>query len=172
MWSSGGLPGSIRNALNWNYGNTYVTDGIIDPHRAPGVDEKCLKRTAGKPIHDEAYIDLVRIALCYYIAKIDGVSDDEMSIIDGMCEDLLNNTNGGSQYRAELQMILRDKGTYFTNVKRYLNRIEPEVLESFMDDMVRIADTTNGITEMEKKAINDFREFIDERKKIQDEDLK
>ena len=95
MWSSGGLPGSIRNALNWNYGNTYVTDGIIDPHRAPGVDEKCLKRTAGKPIHDEAYIDLVRIA-----------------------------------------------------------------------------DTTNGITEMEKKAINDFREFIDERKKIQDEDLK
>ena len=69
-------------------------------------------------------------------------------------------------------MILRDKGTYFTNVKRYLNRIEPEVLDSFMDDMVRIADTTNGITETEKKAINDFQEFINERKKIADEDLK
>ena len=169
MWSSGGLPGSIRNALNWNYGGSYVTQGLYDPHKAPGVDEKCLKRTAGKPIHDEAYIDLVRIALCYYIAKIDGVSDDEMAIIDGMCEDLLNNPNGGAAYRSELKMIMADKGTYFTNVKRYLNRIEPEVLESFMDDMVRIAETTDGITETEKKAINDFRAFIDERKQAETE---
>ena len=43
------------------------------------------------PIKDPSYVQLVRIALCYYIAKADQIQPEEQAKIDAMCEDLLNN---------------------------------------------------------------------------------
>ena len=74
-------------------------------------------------IKDPSYIQLVRIALCYYIAKADQVKPDEQEKIDQRCEELLNDPEMNPDYRYELRMILADKGTSFNNVRRYLNRI-------------------------------------------------
>ncbi len=169
MWSSGGLPGSIRYAMAMGK-NRYYTADIYDPNGVP-VDEKCLRKKPFTPIKDPSYLEMVRIALCYYIAKIDGVSADEQRIIDEMCQNLLENGCGGAQFRSDLKMILADKSRCFDTVKRYINRVEPEVLEDFMQDIVAMAETTDGITDNERKAIGEFRAFIDERKGMSDEQV-
>ena len=70
-----------------------------------------------KPIKDPSYVQLVRIALCYYIAKADQIQPEEQEKIDAMCEDLLNNPEMNPDYRTELRMILADRGTSFNNVR-------------------------------------------------------
>ena len=107
-----------------------------------------------------ANIALARIALCYYIAKADQVKPDEQEKIDQMCEELLNDPEMNPDYRYELRMILADKGKSFSNVRRYLNRIDPKELSQFKADVIRIAETTNGITENEKKALSVFYEYM------------
>ncbi|MBP5491217.1 MAG: hypothetical protein J6Y08_00030 [Clostridiales bacterium] len=164
MIGSGGMPGSIRNALL--YGNFQSATSLFEKRRGYANHEEDIAKRPLVAIKDPSYLELVRIALCYHIAKVDGVSEDEMQIIDEMCRELLNNPNGGSQFRVELNMILSDRGTDFESLKRYLVRIEPDVLEAFKDDMIQIADTTDGITENERNAINMFQEFVDERKKV------
>ena len=123
------------------------------------------------PVTDPSYIELVRIALCYYIAKADGVSPDEQAIIDEMCANLLDNPDTNPDYRMELRMILADKGTSFGNVRRYLNRIAPEDLDQFKADVIRIAETTDGITDNERKALAVFQNYISSTKKPTEDEI-
>jgi len=124
------------------------------------VQEECFSREALSSIEDPSYVELARIALCYYVAKADGVSSEEQGVIDEMCRALLENPNTSQDYRVELRMILADRGTSFANVKRYLNRVPSEELESFKADMIRIAETSDGISENERKALNLFQDYI------------
>ena len=130
----------------------------------PRDDEDCVIRQALPPIQDNSYIELVRIALCYYIAKADGVSEDEQAAIDEMCTNLLEDPNTNPDYRTELRMIMADKGTNFANVRRYLNRVPNEELEKFKEDVMRIAEMTDGITDNEKQAIKIFQNYLDDKK--------
>ncbi len=133
-------------------------------------DEDCVIRPSLAPIKDPSYIELVRIALCYYIAKSDGVSEDEQAIIDEMCNKLLDDPDTNPDYRAELRMILADKGTNFANVRRYLNRVPKEELEQFRTDVMRIAEATDGISENERKAINIFQKYLSNIKNTEEDD--
>ncbi len=132
-------------------------------------DDSPIKQTL-PPVTDPSYIELVRIALCYYIAKVDGVSPDEQAIIDEMCEKLLDNPDTNPDYRTELRLILADKGTSFGNVRRYLNRIAPDDLEQFKADVIRIAEATDGITDNERKALAVFQNYIASTKKPVEDD--
>lgn len=134
-------------------------------------DDDCIIRPSLPTIKDPSYIELVRIALCYYIAKADGVSEDEQALIDGMCTELLENPDTNPDYRTELRMILADKGTNFANVRRYLNRVPNEELESFKADVMRIAETTDGITENEKQAIKIFQNYLDDKMSFAEEEM-
>lgn len=128
--------------------------------RDDSVDVDRVARPSLPPVKDPSYLELARIALCYYVAKADGVSADEQAILDEMCKKLIDDPNTNPDYRYELRMILADKGKSFSNVRRYLNRIDPKELSQFKADVIRIAETTNGITENEKKALSVFYEYI------------
>ncbi|MBR3032425.1 MAG: TerB family tellurite resistance protein [Clostridiales bacterium] len=114
-------------------------------------------------IKDPSYIQLVRIALCYYIAKADQVKPDEQEKIDQMCEELLNDPEMNPDYRYELRMILADKGTSFNNVRRYLNRIEAKELENFWKDVMAMAEMSGEITDNERKALLVYESYVKER---------
>ena len=116
-------------------------------------------------INDPAYIQLVRIALCYYIAKADQVKPEEQQLIDEMCEVLLSDPKASQDYRCELRMILADKGTNFSNLRRYLNRVEPKELEAFWTDVMRIAEANGDISEDERKALLVYESYVKERTK-------
>ncbi len=128
--------------------------------RNDSVDDDRVARPNLPPVTDPSYLELARIALCYYVAKADGVSPEEQAILDDMCTRLIDDPNTNPDYRYELRMILADKGKSFSNVRRYLNRIDPKELSQFKADVIRIAETTNGITENEKKALSVFYEYI------------
>lgn len=168
----------IHNGILHSFYHVYrqnVSDDYsewVKKQRAQGSYDDRLPKGLMTHIQNPAYVELVRIALCYYIAKLDGVSDDEQEILDGMIEGLLDDPRGGSEFRAELRMILADKGTKFENVKRYLNRIDTTTLEEFKNDAIQIAETTGGITENEQQAIDLYQKFIEERKKLEEESAK
>ncbi|MBQ4185754.1 MAG: hypothetical protein II657_05250 [Clostridiales bacterium] len=116
-----------------------------------------------KPIKDPSYVQLVKIALCYYIAKADQIQPEEQAKIDAMCEDLLNNPEMNPDYRTELRMILADRGTSFNNVRRYLNRIDPSDLEAFWKDVNEMAEISDGISDNERKALLVYESYVNER---------
>ncbi len=171
MWSY--RPSSLYNSL-LRGGYTYPTETNLyselkktrEAYRDEPVAEPKLA-----PVKDPSYIELVRIALCYYIAKADGVSPDEQAVIDEMCSNLLSNPDTNPDYKAELRMILADKGTSFSNVRRYLRRVDPEELDQFKEDLIHIAETTDGITENEMKALTVFRDYVNSQKKVDPDDL-
>ena len=138
--------------------------GNNEVKKSSGSRDDAVAKSSLPKVKDPSYIELCRIALCYFIAKADGVSQEEQAKIDAMCEQFLSNPQSSSDFRAELRMILADKGTSFSNLRRYLNRIETEEIRRFMDDVRNIAETSDGITEKEKKAILIFMDYLDERK--------
>ena len=151
----------INSLRNDQYLATMSGPGEV--RRSHSADDAVSKASLPK-MKDPSYIELCRIALCYFIAKADGVSPEEQAKIDAMCEQFLSDPNCSADFRSELRMILADKGTSFSNLRRYLNRIETEEIRRFMDDVRNIAETSDGITEKEKKAILIFMDYLDERK--------
>ena len=151
----------MQNARSYNSEWIDLASGDKSKRRD---DDDCVIRPALPTIKDPSYIELVRIALCYYIAKADGVSEDEQAVIDEMCTNLIDDPNTNPDYRTELRMILADKGTNFANVRRYLNRVPTDELEKFKEDVMRIAETTDGITDNEKQAIKIFQNYLDDKK--------
>ena len=125
--------------------------------------DNLVSRPALTPIKDPSYVQLVRIALCYYIAKADQIQPEEQAKIDAMCEDLLNNPEMNSDYRTELRMILADRGTSFNNVRRYLNRIDPSDLEAFWKDVNEMAEAADGVSDNERKALLVYESYVNER---------
>jgi len=127
-------------------------------------DDLLPRRTTLAPIKDPSYIELVRIALCYYIAKADQVSVDEQKVIDDMCEKMLADPEASANYKTEIRMVLADRGTNFSNVRRYLNRVDLPDLERFQEDMVHMAEVTDGITDNERAALSVYKSYLNERK--------
>ena len=164
MW--GFHPGSIYNSVmrgGYTYStNTNLYEELKKTRESYKDDLVCKPKLA--PITDPSYLELVRIALCYYIAKADGVSEDEQAILDQMCNDLISNPDTNPDYKTELRMILADKGTSFNNVRRYLKRVDPAELENFKEDLIRIAETTDGITDNELQALTVFRDYVNSQK--------
>ena len=100
-----------------------------------------------------ANIALARIALCYYIAKADGViSPEEQMDLDYMCSSLMNNPNASSTFRKELQQTVTDRSSNFMTVEKYLNRLDANTLSTLQADAQRIAELTDGVTENEKRC--------------------
>ena len=108
-----------------------------------------------------ANIALARIALCYYIAKADGViSPEEQMDLDYMCSSLMNNPNASASFRNELQTIVSDRSSNFMNVEKYLNRLDVNTLSTLQADAQRIAELTDGVTENERKALSVFQNYV------------
>ena len=159
------------NLLSENAQDTFLYNMLNGPaFRAPerpagNMDDLVSKQTL-PAVKDPAYIQLVRIALCYYIAKADQVKPEEQEMIDAMCEELLNDPRASRDYTTELRMILADKGTSFTNVRRYLNRIDPQDLEAFWDDVMEMAKISGDISDNEKKALLVYQSYVDEQMRV------
>ncbi|MBP5491225.1 MAG: hypothetical protein J6Y08_00070 [Clostridiales bacterium] len=115
-------------------------------------------------VQDQTYIELVRIALCYFMAKADGVTEDEQAKIDAMCERFIDDPNTSNDMRAELRIILADRSKSFAGLRRYANRVDPEVLAQFKADMRDIGETSNGVSDEERQAMKIFLDYLDSRK--------
>ena len=108
-----------------------------------------------------ANVALARIALCYYIAKADGViSPEEQMDLDYMCSSLMNNPNASASFRTELQKITSDRSSNFMNVEKYLDKLDVNTLSTLQADMQRVAELTDGVTENERKAMAVFQNYL------------
>ncbi len=117
--------------------------------------------TSGSSSTYIANIALARIALCYYVAKADGIiSPDEQRDLDYMCSSLLNNPNASSSFRTELQKISSDPSCSFLTVEKYLTGLNLDTLNQLQSDMQRIAEISDGVSENERKAIMVFQNYI------------
>lgn len=116
---------------------------------------------SGESVNYYANVALARIALCYYMAKADGnISPEEQMDLDYMCSSLLNNPNASASFRGELQKISSDRSMNFLNVEPYLDKLDLNTLNQLQQDMMRIAELTDGVTANERKALTIFQNYI------------
>lgn len=139
----------LNGTRNQNYGPAPAGNYMPNQPQAPAQNTSV------------ANIALARIALCYYIAKSDGnISPDEQMELDYMCSSLMNNPRASSMFRSELQAITADRTLNFMNVEKYLDRLDINTLNLLQQDVQRIAEITDGVTENERKAMSVFQNYI------------
>lgn len=104
---------------------------------------------------------LAKIAICYYIAKADGVlSREEQIALDGVVGAILNSPSLPRYYRDEIKKISEDKTNSFLFTEQYLNKVNPEVLISFLDTAKAIATADNQLSSYEQQALSVFEEYL------------
>lgn len=171
---SGHMLGGLGRAASLGVGAVLVSeilDGMQNQNRGPapagnympqqGYASKSGTGTYNNGGTQVANIALARIALCYYIAKADGsISPEEQMDLDYMCSSLMNNPNASPAFRTELQAIAADRSMNFMNVEKYLDKLDVNTLSLLQEDVQRIAEITDGVTENERKAMAVFQNYL------------
>lgn len=104
---------------------------------------------------------LAKIAICYYIARADGtISREEQLVLDGALSSVLNDPDIPQYFRDELNNIANDSSNSFLNVEKYLNRVNPEILASFLEDAEKIAGADRRLSMDEQEAIKVFKKYL------------
>lgn len=104
---------------------------------------------------------LARIALCYYIAKADGaISNDEQLELDTVISEVTNSNDFPQSFRNEVSAIAASTSNSFIDVEKYLNKVNPETLVSFFDEMKKVAKSDNAISMQEQKALYVFETYL------------
>lgn len=155
------VTGGIVGGLAFGAGSALIDNLLGGSQPAPAgnyIPQSVPNQTTGTTV---ANIALARIALCYYIAKADGViSPEEQMDLDYMCSSLMNNPNASASFRNELQQIVTDRTSNFMTVEKYLNRLDVNTLSTLQADAQRIAELTDGVTENERKAMSVFQNYV------------
>ena len=155
------VTGGIVGGLAFGAGSALIDNLLGGSQPAPAgnyIPQSVPNQTTGTTV---ANIALARIALCYYIAKADGViSPEEQMDLDYMCSSLMNNPNASASFRNELQQIVTDRTSNFMTVEKYLNRLDANTLSTLQADAQRIAELTDGVTENERKAMSVFQNYV------------
>ena len=155
------VTGGIVGGLAFGAGSALIDNLLGGSQPAPAgnyIPQSVPNQATGTTV---ANIALARIALCYYIAKADGViSPEEQMDLDYMCSSLMNNPNASASFRNELQQIVTDRTSNFMTVEKYLNRLDANTLSTLQADAQRIAELTDGVTENERKAMSVFQNYV------------
>ena len=108
---------------------------------------------------------LAKLAVCYYIANVDGeMSDEERNEIGRLTNQILRGTvDPGERVRSEVQKINRNMGEGFVFAEKYLQPIKNGDLASYLQIAEEIASADADVTDGEKEALNKLRDYISDR---------
>ncbi|MCQ2531943.1 MAG: hypothetical protein MJ093_04475 [Saccharofermentans sp.] len=153
---------------------TMVANEVVKKHYNPdglrGAFEDIINnniKTGASPIKvRNEYADgvIAKLAACSYIAKIDNtITGEEQAELDMSISDILSIDNLPSFYQAEINSIRSSTDTSFSSVQPYLDRVDGNILVSYLIDIKNIARASGGISEAETKAINVYKNYVTKR---------
>ena len=119
--------------------------------------------TASQPSYNATLYNaaLARIALGYYIARADNqISANEQLSLDEITSDVMSNNQFPAEFRNEVNAIASENTNSFINVEKYLNKVDPNTLVSFLDEAKRVAASDNAVSIEEQKALNVFEKYL------------
>lgn len=103
---------------------------------------------------------LGKLALCYYLARIDGIiSVDEKIELDKIAAGIMSDASIPASEKGKVSAIMNDQAISFITVTSYLDKAEPSALISFVNDIDNIA-RLGGVTVQEKKVIGMFKDYV------------
>lgn len=141
-------PDTIANRVNDIFGSVTGTNGSSF-------------NVNGQGRNSAADAALAKIAICYYIAKSDGVlSREEQMALDGVVGAILNTPSLPQYYRNEIKKISEDKTNSFLFTEQYLNNVNSDVLISFLDTAKAIATADNQLSTYEQQALSVFEKYL------------
>ncbi len=109
---------------------------------------------------------LALAAVMYYFARCDGsISDEENQIIQDSLISYRDSCNISDAAADELNIICTKEKFSFYNLKLYLKHISLENLQNFCSNMNEIVRASEGITDAEQKARDNFWDYLEERRK-------
>ncbi len=103
---------------------------------------------------------LAEIALCYYIAGVDGmVSQDEYRELQSIKDTFNRIPNVKPEERAILGRVT-DPHISFVQVCEYLDKLDRSTLISYAVEMEKVAESDNDISPREKDAIQLYKDYV------------
>ena len=127
--------------------------------------EKGAKEVGKKFEKEVLYPMVANIALALYIAQADGdISRSERKPIDTMITALNNTPKLPRKIKTNFNEILEMENYSFESIKKYLEIIDVETLESMKPMLVKIAKASRGIDYNEKIALEVFERYLTNRK--------
>ena len=123
------------------------------------------KKAAESSSSGSKYIDGIigKLAACYYIARIDNsISAEEQAELDMTISNILAIEKLPKNYVDDLNRIKNSTDNSFSSIEPYLNRVDSNVLISYLIDMQKIA-RCNGVSPSEENAINVYKNYVSRR---------
>lgn len=109
--------------------------------------------------------DLAVVALLYYFAGCDNrISDEEATVIEEFITPIIEE-NDSETMLDEISLIKNTKPFTFSCLKKYLAHVSGEMLDEFDFLAGQVIMASEGINKAEKKAKEQFEEYLKERKK-------
>ena len=109
---------------------------------------------------------LATTALSYYIARCDGsISDEEQLEIDFDLDSIKKNVDIPGAIKTEMMTIAVNESISFEEVIKYLDKVSVETLKKLSDDIDEIIEANGEITDAERKAKEQFNNYIAQREK-------
>ncbi|MCQ2528578.1 MAG: hypothetical protein MJ108_05600 [Saccharofermentans sp.] len=107
---------------------------------------------------------VAKLAACSYVAKIDNsITGEEQAELDMSISDILSIENLPSVYKDEINAIRNSSDTSFSSIQPYLDRVDGNVLVSYLIDVKNIARANGGISDAEAKAISVYKNYVTKR---------
>ena len=104
---------------------------------------------------------LGKLALCYYMARIDGnISVDERIELDKIASEIKSDPSIPASEKNKVDLIMNDPNISFVTATNYLDKAEPAALISFVNDIDMVAKAPGGITVSEQKVIDMFKDYV------------
>lgn len=151
-----------------------VANEVIKNHYNPngikGAVEDLISQITGTTHSTSAsqsnkYLDGVvgKLAACYYVARIDNsISGEEQAELDMSVSSILAIDNLPVEYKNAINNIRSSTDNSFASIVPYLDKVDANVLISYLIDMQKIA-RMNGTSPTEASAINVYKNYVTQR---------
>lgn len=107
---------------------------------------------------------IAKLAACTYVAKIDStITGEEQAELDMSIADILSLENLPAIYRNEINSIRSNTDMSFSSIQPYLDRVDGNILVSYLIDIQNVARASGGISSTELKAIEVYKNYVTKR---------
>lgn len=112
---------------------------------------------------DYIYAQLGELALCWYMASVDGgISPQERAELEPILNGVKNNENIPQVYKDAIIKEILGPSLNFNTVTKYLDHADPVELIELSDDVEELV-RIDGVTEREQYALDAFRHYVEQR---------
>lgn len=110
-----------------------------------------------------AYADniVAKLAACSYVAKTDNnITAEEKAELDKSIREIYSISNLPANYKKEIAEIMESEYTSFSSIQKYLDRVDDNILVTFLVDLQNVARASGGISTDERNAIDVYKAYV------------